>query len=149
MSAGGTASLLDVGQDELLYIYSLLGRQQQAVFPMLCRSIASILRASGEYSWLLSGMCPRPIFTCTKSPAVRVQAPLTDAATPCRRLVQEARCKSARHGPSRYPWGLSNHSHAIGRPAVLGPGMVRQMSPLTACRHHLASCYVILLVIHL
>ena len=45
---GGASSLLDIGQDELLCIYSLLGRQQQAVFPMLCRSIASILLASGE-----------------------------------------------------------------------------------------------------
>ena len=47
VSAGATGSLLDIGQDELLYIYSLLGRQQQAAFPQLCRSIAAILRASG------------------------------------------------------------------------------------------------------
>lgn len=45
---GGASSLLDIGQDELLYIYSLVGRQQQTVFPLLCRSIASILLASGE-----------------------------------------------------------------------------------------------------
>ena len=47
-NGGGAGSLLDVGQDELLYIYSLVGRQQRAVFPLLCRSIASILRVSGE-----------------------------------------------------------------------------------------------------
>ncbi len=62
-SAGGTASLLDVGQDELLYICSLLGRQQQAAFPMLCRSIASILRASGEFNLASCQKCDLALYS--------------------------------------------------------------------------------------
>ena len=125
-SAGGTASLLDVGQDELLYICSLLGRQQQAAFPMLCRSIASILRTSGEFNWPPVRSVSSPYIHSTDTPAVRVHAPLTDPKTPCRRPVQKVRCKSSRHGSGLYPWGLSGYSHALGRPAVLGPGMVRK-----------------------
>lgn len=42
--------LMDVSQDELLKIYSLLGRQQQTTFPLLCKAIASVLRSSGKRS---------------------------------------------------------------------------------------------------
>jgi hypothetical protein len=42
--------LLDMNQDELLTIYSLLGKEQQAVFPLLCKAFAAILRRSGDHS---------------------------------------------------------------------------------------------------
>ena len=41
--------LLNVNQDELLSIYSLLGKEQQVVFPLLCKAFAAILRSSGEH----------------------------------------------------------------------------------------------------
>ena len=46
----GKMGLLDVNQDELLTIYSLLGKEQQNVFPLLCKAFAAILRNSGEHS---------------------------------------------------------------------------------------------------
>ena len=48
--------LLDV-RDELLTIYSLVGRQEQNLFSLLCKAIASALRASGKaLAWRLSGL---------------------------------------------------------------------------------------------
>jgi len=53
--------LLDV-RDELLTIYSLVGRQEQNLFPLLCKAIASALRASGKaLSWRLSAFASRLI----------------------------------------------------------------------------------------
>ena len=39
--------LLDMSQDELLTVYSLLDKAQQTSFPLLCKAIATLLRSSG------------------------------------------------------------------------------------------------------
>ena len=40
--------LLDMSQDELLTVYSLLDKAQQTSFPLLCKAIATLLRSSGR-----------------------------------------------------------------------------------------------------
>ncbi len=44
--------LLDMSQDELLTVYSLLDKAQQTSFPLLCKAIATLLRSSGRASTL-------------------------------------------------------------------------------------------------
>ena len=44
--------LIDMSQDELLTVYSLLDKAQQTSFPLLCKAIATLLRSSGGASTL-------------------------------------------------------------------------------------------------